>query len=121
MRGFWSRVVAAGAFALVMIAGTSACSSTASFDSALAKGVEAKLGTAGKVSCEHRVRELWLCSYEPDPGSNSYAEVIVRRGAGACWAARRGHVRQGPPRPYSPRSYSFGRHEAVGPTFGGCA
>jgi hypothetical protein len=97
------------------------CSSTAPFDSALARRIEAKLDPAGEVRCDHQVRDLWLCSYEPDLGSNSYAEVIVRRGTGDCWSASRGRLRSGPDHPYSPRSYSFGRHEAFGPEFSGCA
>lgn len=81
----------AGAFALMAISGATGCSPTAVFDSSLAKDVEAKL------------------------------EMIVRRGAGNCWTARRGRQGVGPGRPYSPRSLSFGLHEAVGPTFSGCA
>jgi hypothetical protein len=107
--------------AMVVIAGTSGCSPTASFDSDLAKSIEAKRYTGGEVSCDHQVGNLWLRFYEPDPGSNSYAEVIVRRASGNCWTARRGRFRPGPRQTYSSRSYSFGHHEAIGPAFRGCA
>lgn len=97
------------------------CSDTAVFAARLAGDVEAKLDTNGRVHCDHRVQDVWLCSYEPDLGSNSYAEVIVRRGTGDCWTARRGLLRSGPGRPYSPHSYSFGLYEAFGPKVSGCA
>lgn len=81
--------------------------------------VEARLETKGPVRCDHAVRDLWICSYEPDPGSDSYAEVTVRRGEDDCWVARRSRVTS-ESKPYSKRSFSFGRHEATGPVLRGC-
>jgi hypothetical protein len=102
-------------FALICVG----CSSTAVFDDALAEDVEARLDTKGLVRCDHAVRDLWICSYEPDPGSDSYAEVTVRRGEDDCWVARRSRVTS-ESKPYSRRSFSFGRHEATGPVLRGC-
>jgi hypothetical protein len=120
MRPHWLGRGAASALAATAIVGATGCSSTAFFDAALAKGVEARLHTAGKVHCKHQVRDLWLCTYEPDVASNSYAEVIVKRGAGDCWSARRGRPGMPPDRPHPGHGFSFGSHEAVGPTFRGC-
>src|SRR4051794_37452303 len=111
---------AAGATALGLAIVSVGCSSTAVFDAALAKDVEARVKAKGQVHCDREVRDLWLCSYEPDPGSDSYAELMVRRGAGDCWIGRRSRVTSRATRPYSRRSLSFGRHEAVGRVFRGC-
>lgn len=120
MRRPWLKKTAVSLLALTVTAGVAGCSSTPYFDSALAKKLEAKRDLESKVRCDHLVRDLWLCTYEPDLASNSYAEVIVRRGAGDCWTAREGRLDPRARHPYSPHSYSFGRHEAIGPRFGGC-
>jgi hypothetical protein len=110
----------AGTVAIGLATGSVGCSSTAVFDAALAKDVEAQLNTEGDVRCDHQVRDLWLCSYEPDPGSNSYAEVMVRRGAGDCWIGRQSRITPGPSKAYSPRSLSLGHHHAAGRALRGC-
>ena len=87
------KLAAACFAAAVMAAAVLGCSSTAVFDARLGKAIEARLDTPGPVSCEPQTRDLWLCSYEPDLGSNSYAELMVRRRSGDCWTARRSRHR----------------------------
>src|SRR6188768_4209988 len=89
-RVFVMSVAATMAIGLAMV--SAGCSSTAVFDNSLARDVEARLKTEAQVRCDHETRDLWLCSYEPDPGSNSYAEVMIRRGAGDCWIGRRSRI-----------------------------